>query len=160
MDLTADAEELLTRLGEVAPAEDVAEVRTAAEREAMRLRHRVVVPGHVLTVLVRQAADPQLLTELGVPASTTPAQLLDRTKAEVDAHATGAPAPATGAAEGRQPTPGITRPTRPAVEPCPACGDTEQRRYQSRRVPAPDGKGSATTRVPVCGVCGIDIASA
>jgi hypothetical protein len=153
VDVTPGAEDLLTRLAAVAPAEDVAEVRAAAEREAMRVRHPVVVPGHVLTVLVRQAADPQLLADLGVPASTTPANLLDRTKAEVDAHATGAPSrlpePEPVAVPGMP-----ARPTRPAAAPCPACGDVEDRRYQTRRLPNPDGRGSVTARVAVCGACG------
>jgi hypothetical protein len=144
VDVTPDAEELLGRLGEVAPADDVAEVRAAAEREATRLRHPVVVPGHVLTVLVRQAADPALLADLGVPAGVTPAQLLDRTKAEVDA--------ATVAVPG-MPTQGAT-----PTAPCPECGDTAERRYQTRRVPNPEGgRGAVMARVAVCGACGTDL---
>ena len=87
MTFTAEAEALLDRLAAVAPADDVAELRVAVSLEAARLRHKIVVPGHVATVLVRGGADPDLLAELGIDPAATAAQLLDRTKAEVDAAA-------------------------------------------------------------------------
>jgi hypothetical protein len=149
MEPTAEAEELFTRLAAVAPADDVAQVRTAASLEAARLHHDVVVPGHIITILVRGGADRGLLTDLGVDPDATPAQLLDRTKAEVDA----APRGAAGAAE----SPASARSVR-STTPCPDCGDTGPRRHEVRRVPRPAGaRGSTTARIAVCGACGAPI---
>lgn len=42
-------------------------------------------------------------------------------------------------------------------EPCPECGEDlgEHKRYETRRVPNPDGaRGSTMARVAVCGACG------
>src|SRR3954454_12698303 len=89
MDPTPEAEALLARIAAVAPADDVAELRVAVALEAARLRHEVIVPGHVATVLVRSGADAGLLADLGIDPAAPPAQLLDRTKAEVDAAASG-----------------------------------------------------------------------
>jgi hypothetical protein len=152
MHVTAAAEELLGRLEGLAGAEDVAEVRDAAIREATRLRHAVVVPGHVLGVLVRNAAEASLLAELGVGPATTPAQLLDRTRSEVDAAATAVPA-ATGHQSAE--TIVVARAAEASAT-CPACGESLQdnRRYETRRVPNPDGgRGSTMARVALCGSC-------
>ncbi|HYF45403.1 MAG TPA: hypothetical protein VD926_04285 [Acidimicrobiales bacterium] len=156
MEPTADAEALFERLAAVAPAEDVAEIRTAASLEAARLRHGVVVPGHVLTVLVRGGADAGLLPELGVGPEVTPAQLADRTRAEVDAHAA-SPAGQAKAAETLV-IGGRARRQQSESEPCPECGDTGERRHETRRVPSPGGgRGSTTARIVVCARCGTAI---
>jgi hypothetical protein len=147
---TPEAEELFIRLAAVAPADDVAQVRTAASLEAARLHHDVVVPGHIITILVRGGADRGLLADLGVDPDATPAQLLDRTKAEVDA-----------APRGPAPDDAPRRPAARTVEsttPCPECGDTGPRRHEVRRVPKPAGaRGSTTARIAVCGACGAPI---
>ena len=150
MNASPGAEELLAQLGLVATEEDLAVVRAAAVQEAIRLRHPTLLRGHLLSVLVRSGADPALLEGLGIQPGTTAIQLADLVRAEADALAAGSPE-----------DPGPVEPsnlTRTAKEartpPCPECGDTAERRFQTRRLPNPEGRGSVTARVAVCGACG------
>ena len=150
MDLTPDAQALVDALAVSAPPEDVEALVLAATREAMRLRHPVVVRGHVVAVLVRGGADRGLLEALGIDPDQTSAQLVDAMKAEVDAHATAPPPPGAAAAT----TSGFD---------CPGCGAklTETLQTRTVRIPAEGGgRGSRMMQVMVCVACGEQIGGA
>jgi hypothetical protein len=143
MEETPGAAELLAQLGLVADEQDLALVRAAAVQEAIRLRHPTLLRGHLLTVLVRSGADPELLRGLGIEPGTTAVQLADLVRAEADAEA------GSSAAAPEAPVKGRT---------CPECGEVGPPRFESRRVPNPDGgRGSTTARIALCGACGAPI---
>jgi ATP-dependent Clp protease ATP-binding subunit ClpC len=141
------------------------EVLRRGLRLSLRRRSAVIAAGDLGRALLDQEGVPGLLEGLGVDLQQLPVRLADAARAESDASRAlrsegrsgpnpPPPVPSTEpAAETlvvRAPSPAAT-----GDEPCPACGDTDARRHETRRIPNPEGgRGSVMARVAVCGACG------
>lgn len=132
-------------------SDDAKEVLKRGLRLSLRRRSAVITSGDLGQALLDQEGVPGLLEGLGVDLQQLPLRLADAARAEADASPV--PSPPAGSATETL----VVRAPSAATgdEPCPACGDTDARRHETRRIPNPEGgRGSVMARVAMCGACG------